>query len=448
MTVITPTLTVLAVALACRDSGTPTDTDSASTRDSGTPADSGGTDTSSGLIRLAQSVGVTVNDDPVAEGLNQLPAIWANHLDALEINVTGDWKYREWATEGTVEERATRESLGMAEDVQAWLTAFHDHGLEGAVAINWQGSLPGVSYEEMSRSPDLRDLHAWGFDLETGGREETQGIDWTSADARAYGQQAFEDVSLLIGPQADWLFVNEMSFATDIAWYDRLVYSDAALADFRATVGADKVIPIDPADLAEGVELQEPERYNATPSDQDWIDFELWYYQLYTYKLQALVDGFAAGQADNPAYRGAVWFGNASEVGDDALWLDAAFKVDGIAFFIPENLIRFDDDSTVWQAWKTAAEAYGRDLGAFVPLSAHDGPDYKPGITSESLDALLETTLVDAGLGMMTLYYAGSFDPDETYSEGSYREELVDIWDDWTHPDGPDADPVDWTVSD
>ena len=107
MTVITPTLTVLAVALACRDSGTPTDTDSASTRDSGTPADSGGTDTSSGLIRLAQSVGVTVNDDPVGEGLNQLPAIWANHLDALEINVTGDWKYREWATEGTVEERAT-----------------------------------------------------------------------------------------------------------------------------------------------------------------------------------------------------------------------------------------------------------------------------------------------------------------------------------------------------
>jgi hypothetical protein len=46
------------------------------------------------------------------------------------------------------------------------------------------------------------------------------------------------------------------------------------------------------------------------------------------------------------------------------------------------------------------------------------------------------------------MYAAEGFNPDVSVSGTAYNAELVDVWDDWTHPDGPDADPIDWTVSD
>ena len=51
---------------------------------------------------------------------------------------------------------------------------------------------------------------------------------------------------------------------------------------------------------------------------------------------------------DNPNYRGAVWFANADEIGDNQLLLDAAFQVSGVHYYVAEYLEGLSDDNAIW----------------------------------------------------------------------------------------------------
>ncbi len=396
---------------------------------------------SGGVLRLGQGVGVFYGDSkPAGDDLIEKPLIWREHLDAIEILVGGNWKYWQWSTSGTVQERATKQSAALADEVRQWLDALHANSMQGAVSINFQGSLPGVSYEEMTEAGDkLAAYHAYGFDLDTGKRVETEGFDWHNEAARAYALGAFTDVSLLIGPTVDWLFINESSFKANVEWYDAHIFSDASLADFSSFSGSTKGLPIDLNDLPNGVTLAEPELFNTSPSAEDWAQLEAWRRHTYGVQMDVLTKGFAAGQSANPNYRGAIWFQAYTQVDPQSGLLDVVFAVPGVTHGVVEYLLQPAAGNPHWDAWSAAASANGKPLGAFAQMSKLDvgggqGVSYQPGLSTSKLDELLTMAIGQEQVPIMVMYQADCFDPDPAVSGTAHNPEQIATWDAWTLP--------------
>jgi len=445
-------LLVLNLVIGCgAGPGPESDADSDMGSDTDTTSDSDTDPMDDGLVRIGQGVGVFLGENYWGEeAMADFSELLANHVDGVEIAVQGNWKYYQWGDEGSVEERASEPSINLADQTRVWLDALHLAGLQGAVSINYKGSLPAVSHEEMGAS-NVAEYRSYGLDSATGARVEVEGFDWSNPVARDYALQAFTDCSSLIGPSADWLFINEATF-NSMSWDEAPLHSDAAMANFKAFVGEDKGLPANLEDLADGVSLVEAELYNTSPSEQDWAEYDAWKLSLYWHMLDLLTRGFAAGQADNPDYRGAIWFMDEGMVDIETSQLETAFSVPGVTHGVVEYVYNPTAGNPTWDAWSAAAAAHEKKLGAFAPLSKRDTTStslaFIPNASIEQLDSMLEDAIGIEEVPMIVMYYAGSFDPDPEVSNESYREDAVDIWDDWTHPDGPDANPTDWTISD
>ncbi len=374
-------------------------------------------------LRFAQSAPSIIAWDEVrvrrVEELERFFAEMAPHFDVMELPIAWtDWK---WDLGWDRDAAARAHAEAIAAEARKQIEIAHRHGIRLAVSLNFGGSGPGTGKIETRRQPQYQ---GETFDPETGEFVRApEFYDWGNQEAVARARQAWEDAARLIGP-VGYLFFNEPCWRLT-TWYRVPMFSQAALEDFRAFTGdAQARFPAKPW-------AAQSARTDNTAGPEDWDRWRGWLSACLARMVRVEAEAFAAANAGNPDYGGAIYFQNVSWTGPQwAVDLDRIAAIPEVTWLCAEYVTRAD--APAWRMFRYYAARHGKQLSSFVNVGYYD-PDRPGRVRYEGTDESFEAAVrmgIDEGAGMVTLYPADSLDG----GSDAFNAARTAIWDRLTAP--------------
>ncbi len=356
------------------------------------------------------------------EDLERFFAEMAKHFDIMELGVAWtDWK---WDLGWDRDEAARKHAEAIAAEVRKEVRLAHRHGIKIALSLNFGGSGPGVGKLETRRQPQFQ---GETFDPETGAfAKNRDAFDWANQAAVASARRAFTDCARLVGP-VDYLFFNEPLWRMS-TWYAVPLFSEAALADFREFVGDPQArFPAKPY-------AADTPRTDNQATAADWKRWSDWAQDRFARSIRVQAEAFAAANAGNPDYGGAIYFQHVGWTGPQyAVDLDRLAALPQVTWLVAEYVT--DARSPLWRKFRYYAARHGKPLSSFVNIGQYD-PDSPGRVKYEGTDAGFEAA-VEMGIAenapMVTLYPADSLDR----ASPAFHAARTAIWDRLTAPAGP-----------
>ncbi len=353
------------------------------------------------------------------EELERFFAEMAPHFDVMELPIAWtDWKWDlGWDTDAGA--RAHAEAI--AAEARKQIEIAHRHGIRLAVSLNFGASGPGTGKLETRRQPECQ---GETFDPETGEFVKApEFYDWGSREAVARARRAWEDCARLIGP-VDYLFFNEPCWRLG-TWYQVPMFSPAALEDFRAFTGDPEArFPAKPW-------AAETDRTDNRAGPVEWDRWRDWLAACLARMIRVQAEAFAAANADNASYGGAIYFQNVNWTGPQwAVDLGRIAAIPEVTWLCAEYVTHAD--APAWRMFQYVAAEHGKRLSSFVNAGYYD-PDEPGRVRYEGTDESFEAAVrmgIDEGVGMVTLYPAEALDS----GSAAYNASRTAIWDRLTAP--------------
>lgn len=345
----------------------------------------------------------------------------ARHFDVMELPVAWtDWK---WDLDWSKNAEARKHAQAIAAEVQKQVRIAHKHGIKIALSLNFGDSGPGTGKLETRRQPQFQ---GETFNPETGEFEKDRDFyDWGNSEAVKCGRKAWEDCARLVGP-VDYLFFNEPLWRV-LTWYKIPLFSQAALADFRRFVRDPQArFPAKPY-------AADSPRTDNQAGPEDWMRWYDWVQACFARMIRTQAEAFAAANADNPNYGGAIYFQNVKWTGPRwAVDLDRIAAIPEVTWLCAEYVT--DAESPLWRKFKYFAARHNKKLSSFVNIGYYD-PD-KPGrVRYEGTEEEFQRAVqmgIDENAPMISLFPATSLDS----RSPAYNAQRTAIWDQLTRPGG------------
>jgi hypothetical protein len=337
----------------------------------------------------------------------------APYFDILELPIAWtDWRHDlGWDKDAGARQHAE----AIAAEAQKEIRIAHKHGIKLAVSLNFGESGPGTGKLETRRQPQFQ---GGVFDPVAGTFSKSRDqFDWANAEAVAYARTAWRDAARLLRG-VDYLFYNEPLYRLK-PWYQAPFFSEAALADFRRHCSDSAArFPAKPY-------VKETDRTNPNAAAADWDRWYDWLSSVYARMVQVQAQAFAEANADNPGYRGTIWFQNVDWVGREyATDLEKIAALPEVNYLVAEYVTRAD--APQWRRFKYHATKHNKPLSSFVNIGWYDPP--KPGrVRYEGADDAFEAACrlgVDERAAMISLYPTEGLQ----LSSPAYHKERTAIW--------------------
>ncbi len=361
------------------------------------------------VLRMVQSL-PAYSDKTDAE-MDQLCRDLAKHFDVVQLH----WAYYPWKyLQAQRDEQARAYLEGKVKLIQRWIDACRRAGLEPALSVNW--SPPVANKQDLKAALELQGER---FEPKSGKFVQVEGAyDWGSAEAAKVAADALEDIaSRLKGVSYQWF--DEPCYKLH-TWFEAPFFSKASLADYRRFVGDREArFPAKPY-------AADTERTNNRATAKDWADWYRWVQSVYTRMIRGWVEAVAKANADNPDYRGAIWFQHNQWWGREyGIDLDQVFAIPGLTWVVCEYCT--DASNANYKAFKHYAIRHGKHFSTFVNVGWYDAT--QPGSvryqgTPEGYRKALEFCFAEHAAAI-TAYPSWSFQT----SSKAFNPERVRIWD-------------------
>lgn len=361
------------------------------------------------VLRMVQSLPAyrEMTDEEMDEHCRDL----APHFDVVQLH----WAYWAWRYLQAQEDEQAREYLdGKISLIQRWVDASRRAGLEAALSVNW--SPPVANRSDMRDRPELQGER---FDPETGEFVKVEdAFDWGNAEAARLAADALRDIAgRITGISYQWF--DEPTYRLHV-WHQAPFFSEAALEDFRRFTGDPAArFPAKPYAV-------ETDRTDNRAGPEDWETWRRWVASVYTRMIRGWVEAVEEANADNPDYKGAIWFQHYRWWGPDyGSDLDEVFAIPGITWVVCEYCTNADDPN--FKAFRHYAIRHGKQFSTFVNVGWYDAS--QPGSvryqgTLDDFRRALEFCF-EQNAAAITAYCSRSF---YTFGE-AYNPDRVRVWD-------------------